>query len=133
MNSIYPCRTQKEQRLFEKLPEIFHGRDQAFIPPFPGSIVRLLSKTSAFNRLFHEKAVKSFRRFIFVVFTFCSLQHGIVLPFGLGGAGPCFDPFNAANGERCYLDFEVSGRAPGDTIAIVPNRRPVAVPKSFPE
>jgi hypothetical protein len=90
--------------------------------------IRSYPKTS-----FHEKAVKSFRRFIFVEFTFCSLQHGIVLPFGLGGAGPCFDPFNAANGERCYLDFEVSGRAPGDTIAIVPNRRPVAVPKSFSE
>jgi hypothetical protein len=54
MNSIYPCRTQKEQKLFERLPEIFHGRDQAFIPPFPGSIVRYLSKTSAFNRVYGE-------------------------------------------------------------------------------
>jgi hypothetical protein len=54
MNSIYPCRTQKEQKLFERLPEIFHGRDQAFIPPFPGSIVKYLSKTSAFNRLYGE-------------------------------------------------------------------------------
>jgi hypothetical protein len=54
MNSIYPCRTQKEQRLFERLPEIIHGRDQAFIPPFPGSIVKYLSKTSAFNRLYGE-------------------------------------------------------------------------------
>jgi hypothetical protein len=54
MNSIYPCRTQKEQKLFERLPEIFHGRDQAFIPPFPGSIVKYLSKTSAFSRLYGE-------------------------------------------------------------------------------
>jgi hypothetical protein len=54
MTSIYACRTQKEQRLFERLPEIFHGRDQAFIPPFPGSIVKYLSKTSAFNRLYGE-------------------------------------------------------------------------------
>jgi hypothetical protein len=35
-------------------------------------------------------------------------------------------------GERCYLGFEVSGGAPGDTIAIVPNRRPVKLRREVP-
>jgi hypothetical protein len=54
MNSIYPCRSRNEERLFERLPEVFHGGDPAFIPPFPGSIIKYLSKKSAFNRLYGE-------------------------------------------------------------------------------
>jgi hypothetical protein len=76
---------------------------------------------------------RAFEEFIFVESYFLLFATRIVLPFGLGGAGPYLDPFNAANGERCDLDFEVSDGAPGDTIAIAPNRRPVAVPKSSPE
>jgi hypothetical protein len=50
MYSIRLCRTRKEERLFEGLPERLHGLDPAFIPPFPGSIVKYLSPKSAFNR-----------------------------------------------------------------------------------
>jgi hypothetical protein len=54
MYSIRLCRTRKEERLFENLPERLHGLDPAFIPPFPGSIVKYLSPKSAFNRLSGE-------------------------------------------------------------------------------
>ena len=54
MYSIGLCRTWKEERLFERLPERLHGLDPAFIPPFPGSIVKYLSPKSPFNRLYGE-------------------------------------------------------------------------------
>jgi hypothetical protein len=54
MNSICLCRTRKEERLFERLPEVLHGTHPAFIPPFPGSIVKYLSPKSPFNRLYGE-------------------------------------------------------------------------------
>ncbi|HEY5811605.1 MAG TPA: hypothetical protein VIT23_03005, partial [Terrimicrobiaceae bacterium] len=54
MFSITLCRTRKEQRVFERLPEVLHGSEPAFIPPFPGSVVKYLSPKSAFNRLSGE-------------------------------------------------------------------------------
>ena len=54
MYSIRLCRSRKEETLFERLPERLHGLDPAFIPPFPGSIVKYLSPKSAFNRLSGE-------------------------------------------------------------------------------
>jgi len=51
MVSILPCITAREKKLFERLPEQLHGNDSAFIPPFPGSIVKYLSPKSAFNRV----------------------------------------------------------------------------------
>jgi hypothetical protein len=54
MYSIRLCSSRKEERLFESLPERLHGLDPAFIPPFPGSIVKYLSPKSAFNRLSGE-------------------------------------------------------------------------------
>jgi len=54
MYSIGFCRTWREERLFERLPEVLHGMDPAFIPPFPGSIVKYLSPKSPFNRLYGE-------------------------------------------------------------------------------
>jgi hypothetical protein len=54
MYSICFCRTQREERLFERVPEVLHGTDPAFIPPFPGSIVKYLSPKSPFNRLYGE-------------------------------------------------------------------------------
>jgi hypothetical protein len=54
MNSTCLCRTRKEERLFERLPEALHGMDTAFVPPFPGSIVKYLSPKSPFNRLYGE-------------------------------------------------------------------------------
>jgi hypothetical protein len=63
MNSIYPCRTQKEQKLFERLPEIFHGRDQAFIPPFGEVLLNISQK--------HPRLIASTERF------FLSLRGGM--------------------------------------------------------
>ena len=54
MYSITLCGTRREEKLFERLPEELHGMDPAFIPPFPGSIVKYLSPKSAFNRLSGE-------------------------------------------------------------------------------
>ena len=54
MSSIRLCKNRKEETLFERLPERLHGLDPAFIPPFPGSIVKYLSPKSAFNRLSGE-------------------------------------------------------------------------------
>ena len=54
MYSICFCRTSSEKKVFERLPELLHGMDPAFIPPFPGSIVKYLSPKSPFNRLYGE-------------------------------------------------------------------------------
>jgi hypothetical protein len=54
MYSISYCKTQREKRLFERLPEMLHGRDPAFVPPFPGSVAKHLSPKSPFNRIYGE-------------------------------------------------------------------------------
>jgi len=54
MLSISACRSSREKTLFERLPERLHGKDPAFIPPFPGSVVKYLSPKSPFNRLYGE-------------------------------------------------------------------------------
>jgi GNAT superfamily N-acetyltransferase len=54
MYSISACKTPKEKKLFERLAESLHGKDPAFIPPFPGSIVKYLSPKSAFCRAHGE-------------------------------------------------------------------------------
>jgi hypothetical protein len=54
MYSLGPCRTSKEEKLFERLPELLHGKVPAFIPPFPGSVIKYLSPKSSFNRLYGE-------------------------------------------------------------------------------
>ena len=48
MYSVTACSTAKDLRTFERLPEMLHGGDSAFIPPFPGSIVKYLSPKSPF-------------------------------------------------------------------------------------
>lgn len=54
MLSISACRSSREKTLFERLPERLHRKDPAFIPPFPGSVVKYLSPKSPFNRLYGE-------------------------------------------------------------------------------
>lgn len=49
MVSLIPCDTPKLRRQFENVAEDLHGTDPAFIPPFPRSIVKYLSPTSAFH------------------------------------------------------------------------------------
>jgi hypothetical protein len=50
MVTILPCLTAREKRQFERLPEVLHGSDPAYVPPFPGSIVKFLSPESPFQR-----------------------------------------------------------------------------------
>ena len=54
MLSIDLCKTRREERLFEQLPERLHGANPAFVPPFPGSVIKYLSPRSPFNRLYGE-------------------------------------------------------------------------------
>jgi len=54
MLSISACHSSKEKKLFERIAEILHAGDPAFIPPFPGSVVKYLQSTSPFNRLYGE-------------------------------------------------------------------------------
>ena len=35
------CRTTRQWRLFERVPEILHGGDPCFVPPFPGQVMKL--------------------------------------------------------------------------------------------
>ena len=54
MYSICYCKTRREKNHFERLPEMLHGMDPAFIPPFPGSVAKHLSPKSPFNRVYGE-------------------------------------------------------------------------------
>ena len=47
---IEPCRTTRQWRLFERVPEILHGHDASFVPPFPGQVMKLRSPGHRFQR-----------------------------------------------------------------------------------
>lgn len=46
--SISTCRTPAELKRFEEIPELLHGTDPGFTPPFPGSVVKLIGPKSVF-------------------------------------------------------------------------------------
>ncbi|MFM8314518.1 MAG: GNAT family N-acetyltransferase [Deltaproteobacteria bacterium] len=50
MVTISKCRTKKELSLFEKIPQLLNGQDVYFVPPFPGSIVKLIGPKSPFYK-----------------------------------------------------------------------------------
>ncbi len=50
MFSISDCQTTSQRKRFEEIAEELTGTDQAFIPPFPGSVAKYLSPKSAFCR-----------------------------------------------------------------------------------
>jgi hypothetical protein len=54
MLTISACRSSREMKLFERLPEQLHHTHPAFIPPFPGSVIKQLSLQSPFNRLYGQ-------------------------------------------------------------------------------
>ncbi|MEO6054853.1 MAG: hypothetical protein ABIP97_12650, partial [Chthoniobacterales bacterium] len=54
MVSISACNTAREKKRFENIPEIQHGKNPAFVPPFPGSIVKYISPEAPFNRMHGE-------------------------------------------------------------------------------
>ena len=45
---IEPCRTTRQWRLFERVPEILHGDDKFFVPPVPGQVMKLRSPRHPF-------------------------------------------------------------------------------------
>lgn len=50
MISISSCHSPADRNLFEKIPEMLHGGDPSFVPPFPGSVSKFLRPDSLFNR-----------------------------------------------------------------------------------
>ncbi len=50
MVTISTCLDKKAMREFEQVPERIHKQDPCFVPPFPGSISKIFSKTGAFQR-----------------------------------------------------------------------------------
>lgn len=58
MTAIVPCRNAADRRTFERLPELLHGLDPAFVPPAPGSVSKFLRPDSLFNR--HDGSILGF-------------------------------------------------------------------------
>lgn len=50
MISIKKVQTKADYKLFEKIAEKIHGEDPYFVPPFPGSVVKLVVAQSPFSR-----------------------------------------------------------------------------------
>jgi hypothetical protein len=46
---LHPCASARDWRLFERLPEILHGSDPAWVPPFPGDVTKLRKPTHPFH------------------------------------------------------------------------------------
>ena len=46
---LHPCASTPDWRLFERLPEILHGSDPAYVPPFPGDVAKLRKPTHPFH------------------------------------------------------------------------------------
>ncbi len=47
--TLRPCRTRGDWRLFERVPELLHGRLDPFIPPLPGSVSGLRKPRHPFH------------------------------------------------------------------------------------
>ncbi len=50
MVTISLCQDKKQWKLFERIPELLHKDDPHFIPPFPGSIAKLLGPKSPMHK-----------------------------------------------------------------------------------
>ncbi|MBM4304949.1 MAG: hypothetical protein FJ112_11580, partial [Deltaproteobacteria bacterium] len=50
MVTISTCKTKGEFKLFEQIPELIHKHDPYFVPPFPGSIAKLIGPKSPFYK-----------------------------------------------------------------------------------
>jgi hypothetical protein len=46
---LHPCASAGDWRLFERLPEILHGSDPAYVPPFPGDVMKLRKPSHPFH------------------------------------------------------------------------------------
>lgn len=47
---IRQCRTARDWRLFERVPERIHGSDPVFVPPIPGDVAGLRKPSHVFHR-----------------------------------------------------------------------------------
>ena len=47
---LEPCRSARQWRLFERVPELLHGTDACFVPPFPGQVTKLRGAWYPFRR-----------------------------------------------------------------------------------
>jgi hypothetical protein len=46
---LHPCASARDWRLFERLPEILHGSDPVWVPPFPGDVMKLRKRSHPFH------------------------------------------------------------------------------------
>jgi hypothetical protein len=58
---IRRCRTARDWRLFERIPELLHGDDPAFVPPFPGEVTKLRRSSHIFHLSGTLRAYVAFR------------------------------------------------------------------------
>ena len=49
MIEILPVQTSRDWRLFERIPELLHGSNRYFLPPFPGSVSRIRKEGHPFH------------------------------------------------------------------------------------
>ncbi|MEZ4751681.1 MAG: hypothetical protein R3B54_13965 [Bdellovibrionota bacterium] len=49
MVTISLCTNKSQQKLFERVPELLHSNDPQYVPPFPGTISKLLGPKSPFK------------------------------------------------------------------------------------
>ena len=58
---IRRCRTPREWRLFERIPELLHGDDPVFVPPIPGEVAKLRGRGHVFHLSGTLRAYVAFR------------------------------------------------------------------------
>ena len=58
---IRRCRTARDWRLFERIPELLHGDDPAFVPPIPGEVAKLRGRGHIFHLSGTLRAYVAFR------------------------------------------------------------------------
>ena len=129
------CRTASQWRLFERVPEILHGEDTSFVPPFPGQVMKLRSPQHPFQREgsiraylalsggriagrvasivnrthneFHGDCTGFFGFFDFTdAEVACRLIGQVRADMGEAGLNPLRGPFNPTQNDECGLQVE---------------------------
>ena len=58
---IKRCRTSRDWRLFESIPEVLHGDDPVLVPPIPGQVAKLGERGHVFHGSGTLRAYVAFR------------------------------------------------------------------------
>jgi hypothetical protein len=135
------CHTARQWRLFERVPEILHGHDPCFVPPFPGEVAKLRSSRHPFHRdgsvrayvafadgrpvgrvasivnrthnRFHDDRIGFFGFFDFTdVDVARLLLDRVRADLRDAGLGPMRGPFNPTQNDECGLQVEGFGQRP---------------------